>query len=169
MIFLTRHNVPKPDGRHGDEAEVESVEEAPVLPYSEDAASDAEEQRQVGQGQEGRQGVAAKTAVVIVVVFFGSAVCRIKQSSKVKSLQCLNLIRKPMDSFVNTPLFYSCRKKHKIKYHVIQPIQSFLPQISNMASILDLTALQAGAFFLARPPKGVLCETRQDLPRPRLD
>ena len=70
---LTRHDVPKPDGRHGDEAEVECVEEAPVLPYREDAASDAEEEGQVGQGQEGRQGVAAETAVVIVVVFFSGA------------------------------------------------------------------------------------------------
>ena len=77
LIYLTRHDVPKPDGRHGDEAEVEGVKEAPVLPYSEDAASDAEEEGQVGQRQDGRQSVASKTGVVIVVVFFGGALCRI--------------------------------------------------------------------------------------------
>jgi hypothetical protein len=50
----TWHDVAKPDGGHGDEAKVESVKEAPVLPDGEDAAADAEEGRQEGQRQKGR-------------------------------------------------------------------------------------------------------------------
>jgi hypothetical protein len=50
----TWHDIAKPDGGHGDEAKVESVEEAPVLPDGEDAAADAEEGRQEGQRQKGR-------------------------------------------------------------------------------------------------------------------
>ena len=85
-VILTRDNVPKANGSHGDEAEVEGVKEAPVLPYSEDAASDAEEEGQVGQRQDGRQSVASKTGVVIVVVFFGGALCRILAKCNITQL-----------------------------------------------------------------------------------
>ena len=49
----TRHNVPKTDGGHSDEAEVECLEEGPVLPNCEDEASDGEEDSQEGESQGG--------------------------------------------------------------------------------------------------------------------
>ncbi len=42
-FLRTWDDVPEPDGGHGDEAEVEGLEEGPLLPDGEDAGADAQE------------------------------------------------------------------------------------------------------------------------------
>ncbi len=55
--FSTWHDISQSNGGHGDEAEIECLEEGPVLPDGEDAGSYAEEDGQKSQSQEGRQQV----------------------------------------------------------------------------------------------------------------
>ena len=49
-MWLTRNNVTEAYGGHGDEAEVERLEEAPLLVVSEDVTSAREEHSKGGQG-----------------------------------------------------------------------------------------------------------------------
>lgn len=39
LVPVTWHHVPQSDGRHGDEAEVESLEEGPVFPGGKEGPS----------------------------------------------------------------------------------------------------------------------------------
>ena len=50
--------VPEPDGGGGDEAEVERLEEGPVLPGGEEESAQGEEEREGGEGgRDGHQAV----------------------------------------------------------------------------------------------------------------
>ena len=49
-MWLTRNNITKAYGGHGDEAEVECLEEAPLLVVSKDVTSAREEHSKGGQG-----------------------------------------------------------------------------------------------------------------------
>ncbi len=51
----TWHDVSQSNGGHGDEAEVERLEERPALPDGEDEGADAEEEGEECQGEEGGQ------------------------------------------------------------------------------------------------------------------
>ena len=83
MLNLTRNDVPEADGGHRDEAEVEGVEEGPVLEVGEDGAAEAEEDGQEAESDERHHDVGTDAhrlhrvfllLFVVIVVVIGVAV-----------------------------------------------------------------------------------------------
>ena len=60
-MLLTRNNVTKAYGGHGDEAEVERLEEAPLLVVSEDVTSARQEHSKGGKGSHSHDDIGTKT------------------------------------------------------------------------------------------------------------
>ncbi len=73
VLIPTWHDVSESDCGHGDEAEVECLEEGPLLPDGEDSSTHGQEQAQETQSQEGSQQIGGQTGArwtSLLITFF---------------------------------------------------------------------------------------------------
>ena len=66
--FPTWHNVPKANGSHGDEAEVESIKEGPVLPEGEQEGTTTEEDDKEDQSSSNCVHVVTKPHLFFIII-----------------------------------------------------------------------------------------------------
>ena len=73
-VSPTWHNVPKANGGHGDEAEVESIKEGPVLPQGEEESTKAQEDKEEKKSSYSRGEIATKSCIIIIFIIVAECV-----------------------------------------------------------------------------------------------